>query len=147
MDEVLCLWNTYLGLELTMCNHFTSFHLLLCLGLLGLQWQSTTKWVLYNRNWLSHSFAGWMLIPSVGCEDESVPGLVPPCEGLLAGCGALLLWKHQLNLCLCLQWHSSCGFISLPVSPFYKDSSHWGLMSRKLCLILTNYICSDRIFK
>ena len=87
------------------------------------------------------------LVPSEGCDAQSVPSLSPTSVGLLEICNCP--WLTDTSL-----WplsSSSHGFLPEWVclclnSPLYKDASHVGL--RFQCdLILTNHLCSDPVFK
>ena len=71
------------------------------------------------------------LVPSEGCEGELVSGLLPSFRLLVVGnlshtlaCGSIALISASSSF----TWHSPCVCVYAQISPYYKDTSHTGLV-------------------
>lgn len=106
-----------------------------CVSLLGLCDKVIQTWCLQQQTFVvSQSWRPeckiklWAeLVPSVGCEEESVAGLSPSLCWLAGSLWCPLAWRYIILICLhlhvaCSLWASLC-----PVFHFYKDTNHVGL--------------------
>lgn len=98
--------------------------------------QSTTDWGLQQQKvnlsqfWrLKSKTQGWAgVVPSEGCEGESVPGLSPSFWGFAGHLWCALACRSITPICaFIITWHSPCVRVCVQISPFSKETSHIGL--------------------